>query len=96
MDTLIALGAAAGIIYTLADFLFLHSGAAYLESAGMILTLLTLGKWLESRATAHTGDALEKLKSLLPQTATVMRGAATLNLPAEEVQPGDTWRQGQV
>ena len=90
MDTLIALGAAAGIIYTLADFLFLHRGAAYLESAGMILTLITLGKWLESRATAHTGDALEKLKSLLPQTATVMRGAATLNLPAEEVQPGDT------
>lgn len=90
MDTLIALGSAAGIIYTLADFLLLHSGAAYLESSGMILTLITLGKWLESRATAHTGDALEKLKGLLPRTATLIKGTSLHTVPAEEVQPGDT------
>ena len=90
MDTLIAMGATAGIIYTLIDFLVLHTGAAYLESAGMILTLITLGKWMESRATAHTGDALQKLRELLPQTATVQRQGATFTLPAEEVQPGDT------
>lgn len=90
MDTLIALGAAAGILYTLCDFLLLHSGASYLESSGMILTLITLGKWLESRATGHTGDALNKLKSHLPQTATIQKGELQQTIPADEVQTGDS------
>ena len=90
MNSLIALGAGAGILYTLMDALLLHSGAAYLESAGMILTLTTLGKWLESRASAHTGDALNELESLLPLTATIQRGDKLISLPAEEVQPCDS------
>lgn len=90
MDTLISLGAAAGILYSLADLLILHSGVAYVESAGMILTLITLGKWLESRATSHTGDALSKLKSLLPQTATVLRHGRQEVIPAEQVIAGDS------
>lgn len=90
MDTLIALGAAAGVLYSIVDLLLLHSGAAYVESAGMILTLITFGKWLESRATGHTGDALEKLKSHLPQTAIILRGDIQVNIPAEEVCAGDT------
>lgn len=89
MDTLIALGAGAGILYSLIDFTLLHQGAAYLESAGMILTLITLGKWMESRATRHTGAALEKLKALLPQTAVVQRGNKAETIPAEQVQAGD-------
>lgn len=90
MDTLISLGAAAGILYSLADLLILHSGVAYVESAGMILTLITLGKWLESRATSHTGDALSKLKSLLPQTATVLRHGRQEVIRAEQVIAGDS------
>lgn len=90
MDTLIALGAAAGIIYTLCDVAFLHSGSVYLESAGMILTLITLGKWLEARATGQTGRALEALRALLPDTARVLRGGDWVELPAAELRAGDT------
>ena len=86
MNTLISLGAAAGIIYSFFDFLILHNGVAYLESAGMILTIITLGKWLESRASGRTGEAIEKLKAMLPQTATVLRRSERAIIPAEEVQ----------
>lgn len=89
MDTLISLGAAAGIVYSLADLIFLHTGEAYVESAGMILTLITLGKWLENRATGHTGDALNKLKALLPQSACVLRGEEPCTIAADEVEVGD-------
>lgn len=89
MDTLVSLGAAAGIIYSLVDMLSLHTGAAYLESAGMILTVIDLGKWLEKRATGHTGNALTKLKELLPRTALVLREERRLRIPAEEVREGD-------
>ena len=90
MDTLISLGAASGIIYSLVDILVLHSGTSYVDSAGMILTLITLGKWLESRATLHTGDALNKLKSLLPRTATLLKDGKQVTVSAEEVRRGDT------
>lgn len=89
MDTLIALGAAAGIIYSLIDICVLHSGSAYVDSAGMILTLITLGKWIESRATSHTGDALSRLRELLPRTATIVRHGARVIVEADSVQPGD-------
>ena len=69
MDSLIALGAAASILYSIVDVCWLHSGVSYLESAGMILTLITFGKWIEARATGHTGSALEKLRALLPDNA---------------------------
>lgn len=90
MDTLIALGAAAGVLYSIVDLLFLHNGSSYVESAGMILTLITLGKWMESRATGHTGDALAKLKAHLPQTAIVLRGDLQKSIQANEVKAGET------
>ena len=90
MDTLIALGAATGIIYSLLDLVWLHSGVVYVESAAMILTLITLGKWLESRVTGQTGDALSKLKALLPLEATRLRDGQPERLPASEVKAGDT------
>ena len=89
MDTLVSLGAASGIIYSLVDILFLHTGAAYIESAGMILTVITLGKWLEKLATGHTGNALTKLKEQLPKTALVLREEQRLRIPAEEIRAGD-------
>lgn len=90
MDTLISLGATAGIVYSMVDLLMLRSGTSYVDSAGMILTLITLGKWLESRATSHTGDALNKLKSLLPQTATILRDGRQLVVSADAIHPGDS------
>ncbi len=89
MDTLVALGAAAGIIYSVLDICLLKSGVIYLESAGMILTLITFGKWLEARATGQTGAALEKLRELLPAEATLLRGDEAVSVPATDIRPGD-------
>ena len=89
MDTLIALGATTAILYSLLDMLLLHSGTIYVESAAMILTFITLGKWLESRATGRTGEALRKLKALLPKNATVQRGGTSHLIPTDEVVAGD-------
>ena len=90
MDSLIALGAAASILYSIVDVCWLHSGVSYLESAGMILTLITFGKWIEARATGHTGSALEKLRALLPDNANLLRDGIPITVPADTVQPGDT------
>lgn len=89
MDSLIALGAAASILYSIVDVCWLHSGVGYLESAGMILTLITFGKWLEARATGRTGSALEKLRALLPDNANLLRDGIPITVPADTVQPGD-------
>ena len=89
MDTLVALGAGAAMIDGLCNFYFHHRGSYYFESAAMILTLITLGKWLESRATGRTGAALEKLMALLPRTATVLRNGEQIMVPASAVSPGE-------
>ena len=90
MDTLVALGAAAAMADGIVNFLTHHRGELfYFESAAMILTLITFGKWLESRATGRTGQALEKLMSLLPHTATVLRNGQSVRIPADAVQVGD-------
>ncbi len=90
MDTLVSMGAAAAMADGIANFFLHHRGEFYFESAAMILTLVTLGKWLEARATGRTSAALQKLLALLPQTATVLRGGTPVTLPAEAVQPGET------
>lgn len=89
MDTLVALGAAAAVAYSAADALWLHGGHSYVESAGMILTFITFGKWLETRATGQTGSALRELRALLPDRAHVQRGEAFVEVAAAEVVPGD-------
>ena len=62
----------------------------YFESAGMILTLITLGKTLEARAKGKTSDAITKLMNLAPKTATVERDGQEFQIPVEEVQLGET------
>ncbi len=89
MDSLVALGAGAALAYGLADLLWFRGGSVYFESAAMILSLITLGKWLEARATARTGAALEKLMALLPETATVLRGGLQQTVPADAVEAGE-------
>lgn len=77
MDSLIAVGSAAAMIY------------GYWESAAMILTLVTLGKMLESGAKGKTGDAIGKLMDLAPPMATLLRDGAEVVVSVEEVKPGD-------
>ena len=62
----------------------------YFESAGMILTLITLGKTLEARAKGKTSDAITKLMNLAPKTATVERNGIEQQIPVEQVQQGET------
>lgn len=103
MDTLIAIGSGAALIYGLSalfrmasamghgdwETVVFYSENLYFESAAMILTLISLGKYLESRAKGKTGDAIRALMDLRPETAAVMRDGEEVVIPAEEVRVGD-------
>ncbi len=104
MDSLIAIGSSAAIVYGIyaiykigigfghGDMATVHSFMMdlYFESAGMILTLITLGKTLEARAKGKTSDAITKLMNLAPKTATVERDGQEFQVPVEDVQLGET------
>ncbi len=103
MDSLIAVGSGAALVYGIAVLFLMaramgagdwqavkaYSHSLYFESAAMILTLVTFGKFLETRAKGKTGDAIRQLMNLRPQTATVRRDGAELEIPVEEVRVGD-------
>ena len=67
-----------------------YAHALYFESAAMILTLVTVGKYMEAKSKAKTSDALGKLVDLAPKTAVVIRNGAEMTIPAEQVAAGDT------
>ncbi len=104
MDSLIAVGSLASLIYGLAalfrmayamghgdwETVSFYRDNLYFESAAMILTLITLGKFLETRAKGRTGDAIRALMDLSPKTATVRRNGEVVEIGVEEVQVGDT------
>ena len=103
MDSLIALGSAAAFIYSIWVMFQLAYGVGhmdmelveryhmslYFESAGTILTLITLGKYLETRSKGKTGEAISRLMDLTPKTATVLRNGTETEVPVEQVQAGD-------
>ena len=103
MDSLIAVGSGAALIYGVIalfriafamghgqwDIVRDYSSNLYFESAAMILTLITLGKFLEERAKGKTGDAIAALMDLSPKTATVLKDGVETVLPVEQVQVGD-------
>ena len=105
MDTLVSLGAAAAFGYSVyALFAMSHAMSVgdmdgvmrymdefYFESAGMILTLITLGKLLEAKAKGRTTDALRSLMKLAPQTATILREGKETVVPVAEVRVGDVF-----
>ena len=103
MDSLIAVGSGASLIYGV-FVLFTMSFAMghgdwetvdayrqnlYFESAAMILTLITIGKFLEARAKGKTGDAIRKLMDLSPKTAVVIREGKEISVPVEDVRLGE-------
>ena len=105
MDTLVALGAGAAFVYS-TYALFAMTGAQlngdmdavmrymhefYFESAAMILTLITVGKTLESRSKGKTTDALKSLMKLAPKTATIVKDGAEQTVPIEQVKKGDVF-----
>ncbi len=103
MDSLIAVGSIASLVYGIVALFRMAWGMGhgdwelvqhyrsnlYFESAAMILTLITLGKFLETRAKGKTGDAIRALMDLSPKTAQVRRNGVILELPVEEVMLGD-------
>lgn len=88
MDSLVATGAGAALAYS-----FVEAGRGrtdlYFESAAMILTLVTFGRWLESGAKAKTARAVAGLAALAPQTATVSRDGKETRIPVESLVVGD-------
>lgn len=103
MDTLVAMGAGAALLYGVFALIMISAGLAggdeamvlqyrhdlYFESAAMILTLITVGKTLEAYSKGRTTDALKSLMQLAPQTATVLRDGQPVTVPVSEVEVGD-------
>ena len=98
MDTLVTMGAAVSFVYSLVmAILTPEEPTLFFESAAMIVTLVTLGKWLEDKSKRRTGREVEKLRSLAPDTVTVEREGKTEKVPVSEVAIGDiiVVRQGE-
>lgn len=89
MDTLIALGTSAAYFYSLAIILFSLEGHLYFESSALIISFITLGKWLEAVSKGKAGEAIKKLIGLQPKTASVVRDGKEIIIPIEEVIVGD-------
>lgn len=96
MDSLIAMGTSAAIIYSLISTYSITQGnfAAvnhlYFETAGVIITLILLGKSLEAVSKGKTSEAIKKLMGLAPKTALVFQDGREIILPVDEVETGDT------
>ena len=104
MDSLIAVGSGAALVYGIVTLFCMayavghgdlesvkrYSEDLYFESAAMILTLITFGKFLEARAKGKTGDAIRQLMDLSPKMAIVRIDGEEKNVPIEQVKVGDT------
>lgn len=93
MDSLIAIGSSAAVLYSVFSVFQILLGKTgydlYFESAGVILTLITLGKYLESVAKGKTSEAIKKLMGLAPKTAIVIRNGKEEEISIDEVEVGD-------
>jgi Cu+-exporting ATPase len=94
MDTLIALGTGVAWLYSTAVVLFPGAfphgtGMPFYDAAGVVVALVLLGQWLEARARGRTSEALRRLTSLQARTARVVRDAAEVEVPLEDVRVGE-------
>ncbi|MCM1358596.1 MAG: heavy metal translocating P-type ATPase, partial [Prevotella sp.] len=101
MDTLVALGSGTSFVYSIWALLAMtdaqmkglpvahYSHEFYFESAGTILTLITVGKMLEARSKGRTTDALKSLMKLAPKTAVIIEDGQEKTIPVEQVKKGD-------
>jgi P-type Cu+ transporter len=97
MSTLVSIGANAAYFYSLAVTLWphafpVHGAMTYYETAAVVITLVTLGRWLEARARGRTSDAIRRLVSLAPRTARVFRNGGEVDVPTEAVLVDDSIR----
>ena len=95
MDTLVAMGASAAVAYSLYGVLKIFSGDAhfahrlYFESAGFIISLVQLGKYMETRAKSSTSSAIRALLKLAPEKARLVENGQVREIATEDVHPGD-------
>ena len=95
MDSLIAMGTAAALLYSVYSIFRIATGSfvfvddLYFETAGVIITLILLGKSLEAVSKGRTSEAIKKLMGLAPKTAIVLHGEIELEIPVDEVEVGD-------
>lgn len=98
MDTLIAIGSSASLVYSIVALLLdAHNLAQslnptshyYFESAGTILTLIALGKYFEANSKRKTSSAISKLMALVPSSATVIRDGKEVTIPTSEINKGE-------
>lgn len=100
MDSLVAIGTSAAFIYSVYTTIQIANGQAhnrhggghhqlYFESAGIIIALILLGKYLESRSKGKTSEAIKKLMGLQPKTAIIIKNDKEMEIPIEEVEVGD-------
>ncbi|QAA32809.1 copper-translocating P-type ATPase [Clostridium manihotivorum] len=95
MDSLIAIGTSAAFLYGIFAIIQIYGGNVdyaydlYFEAAGVIITLILLGKYLEAVTKGKTSEAIKKLMGLAPKTAIIIRDGKEVETPIEEVEVGD-------
>lgn len=89
MDVLVAMGSSAAFLYSLPITFGWISGHVYFETAAVIITLIKVGKYLETRAKGKTSEAIKKLMGLHARTARVLKNGVEIEVPVEEVAVGD-------
>ncbi|MDA8410398.1 MAG: heavy metal translocating P-type ATPase [Treponema sp.] len=98
MDSLIAMGTTAAIGWSLVSIGRIFAGdskavmSLWFETAGIIITLIMLGKTLEAVSKGRTSDSIKKLMGLRPKTAIVVQDGRDIEMPIDEVEPGDILR----
>lgn len=95
MDSLVAMGTTAAVLYSLyatwriSTGVFRYAQDLYFETAGVIITLILLGKSLEAVSKGRTSEAIKKLMGLTPKTAIIIQDDKEIEIPIEEVEAGD-------
>lgn len=94
MDSLVAIGTGSAFLYSLAMTILIPTNPhsvhnLYYESAAVVVTLVMVGKYMESRSKGKTSEAIRKLMELAPDTAVVLRGGVQIEVPIEQVTLGE-------
>ncbi len=89
MDSLVAVGSGASLIYSLVSMFLFDEGHLYFESAGMILALITVGKFLETLSKGKTKDAINSLIDLVPEKSIILKDGEEAEIESSLIQEGD-------
>lgn len=89
MDSLVAVGSGASLIYSLVSIFLFDEGHLYFESAGMILALITVGKFLETLSKGKTKDAINSLIDLVPEKSIILKDGEETEIESSLIQEGD-------